>query len=157
MSENIPTPPIDLCADHIALLCRSHLQLTGNPLIEPGPSDQDTARRIWEAPFVVLSHNTTDDPILTYGNQAALRLFEMTWDELITTPSRFTAEAPERDERARLLQRVHDHGFIDDYTGIRISKSGHRFRIHRATVWNLIDTDGQKQGQAATFREWTPL
>ena len=38
------------------------------------------------------------------------------------------AEAPLREERARLLAAVAANGFIDDYSGIRISKSGRRFR-----------------------------
>jgi hypothetical protein len=45
-------------------------------------------------------------------------------------------------------------GFIDDYSGVRISKSGRRFRIARATVWNLIATDGCRCGQAAMFSRW---
>jgi hypothetical protein len=66
-----------------------------------------------------------------------------------------TAEAPERDERARLLAEVAAHGFIDNYSGIRISKMGRRFRIEQATVWNLVNESGEAQGQAATFRQWT--
>ena len=58
--------------------------------------------------------------MLTYGNQTALDLFEMEWDEFTSTPSRFTAETPERAERERLLNAVQANGFIDDYSGIRI-------------------------------------
>jgi len=57
----------------------------------------------------------------------------MSWAELTRTPSRLTAEAPNREERARLLAAVTARGFIDDYSGVRISKSGRRFRIARAT------------------------
>ena len=32
--------------------------------------------------------------------------------------------------------------FIDDYTGVRISASGRRFRIDKAVVWNLVDQEG---------------
>jgi len=49
---------------------------------------------------------------------------------------------------------VTTHGFIDDYSGVRISKSGRRFRILRATVWNLIKEGGEPCGQAATFDRW---
>ncbi|HSG71683.1 MAG TPA: MEKHLA domain-containing protein, partial [Planctomycetaceae bacterium] len=59
-----------------------------------------------------------------------------------------------RDERARLMQRVTDEGFIDDYSGIRISATGKRFLIRRAVVWNLADADWRYVGQAATFSEW---
>jgi len=103
---------------------------------------------------VLVSHGTEADPVLNYGNAAALALWEMSWEGLTRTPSRLTAEAPERDERARLLAEVTTHGFIDDYSGIRIAKSGRRFRIARATVWNLITERGDPCGQAATFNEW---
>jgi len=86
-----------------------------------------------------------------------LQLFEMSWDELIRTPSRFTAEAPVRDERERLLAQVSRQGYIDDYVGVRISGNGRRFRIEKATVWNLTGKDGQVAGQAATFDRWTFL
>jgi hypothetical protein len=69
-------------------------------------------------------------------------------------PSRLTAEAPDRTERARLLAEVAARGFIDDYSGVRISRTGQRFRIERATVWNLSDDEGRRCGQAATFRTW---
>jgi hypothetical protein len=78
----------------------------------------------------------------------------MSWEELTQTPSRFTAEAPNREERARLLKAVTERGFIDDYSGVRISKTGKRFRIDRATVWNLITEDGKPCGQAAMFDQW---
>jgi len=45
-------------------------------------------------------------------------------------------------------------GFIDDYSGVRISKTGRRFKIFRATVWNLLNEDSQPCGQAAMFGAW---
>ena len=45
-------------------------------------------------------------------------------------------------------------GFIDDYTGVRISASGRRFRIDKAVVWNLVDQEGLYRGQAACFDAW---
>ncbi|MDE0827408.1 MAG: MEKHLA domain-containing protein [Akkermansiaceae bacterium] len=70
---------------------------------------------------------------------------------------RFTAQAPNRAERARLLERVTTHGFIDDYSGVPISSTGQRFHIDQATVWNLLDDNGNKIGQAATFAQWTKI
>lgn len=135
-------------------LARSHRELTGRELL-PGVGGGDAlARAIYEAPFVVVSHGTEPDPVLNYGNAAALALWEMSWEEFTRTPSRYTAEAPNREERARLLAAVTARGYIDDYSGVRISKAGRRFRIARATVWNLRTADGQPCGQAATFRDW---
>ena len=82
------------------------------------------------------------------------RALGMSWEELTRTPSRLTTEAPNREERARLLAMVVTRGFIDDYSGVRISKSGRRFKISRATVWNLLAQDGRPGGQAAMFGEW---
>jgi len=84
----------------------------------------------------------------------AARQNRLPWDELTRTPSRLTAEAPNRAERARLLAAVTASGFIDDYSGVRISKTGRRFKISRATVWNLLTEDNQPCGQAAMFGEW---
>jgi hypothetical protein len=60
----------------------------------------------------------------------------------------------ERAQRAQLLGSVSRRGFIDDYSGIRISTAGRRFRIHRATVWNVMDAHGAPAGQAVMFRDW---
>lgn len=144
-------------AGHVDLLRRSLRQLAGRDLVPPGLTPEEAARVVFAAPFVVLSHDATPDPVLTYGNRAALALFELTWAELTRMPSRLTAEAPDRDERARLLARVAAQGWIDDYSGVRISRTGRRFRIEQATVWNLLDSDGHHCGQAATFANWRQL
>lgn len=112
------------------------------------------AEVLFGAPFVLVSHGTEVDPVLNYGNRAALALWEMSWEELTRTPSRLTAEPVAREERARLLAQVTQHGHIADYSGVRITKSGRRFRIARAIVWNLRDGAGMHCGQAAMFDRW---
>ena len=82
---------------------------------------------------------------------------EMTWAEFTATPSRLTAEPVNREERARTLHRVAAHGFVADYQGVRISRTGRRFLVEQATVWNVLDGHGTKQGQAAAFSRWTRL
>lgn len=138
---------------HAECLARSLKHWTGKELMA-GATGAELAQKIFEAPFVVVSHGTEADPVLNYGNRTALNLWEMTWEELTRTPSRFTAEAPNREERARLLAAVTQNGYIADYAGVRISKTGKRFRIARATVWNLVTTDGKPCGQAAMFDQW---
>lgn len=152
-----PSSDNDYLATHVSLLLKSYYQLTGKHLIgHSGNPDNpvEVARQINEAPFFLASHNTEPDPILTYGNQCALKLFAMNWDTFTQTPSRYTAEAPNRAERERLLKNVTEKGFIDDYSGVRITSDGRRFHIHRATVWNVLNETGEKTGQAATFSEW---
>ena len=112
------------------------------------------SKNVFNAPFVLVSHGTEADPILNYGNAAALKLWEMSWEEFTYTPSRLTAEAPNREERARLLAAVTDHGYIDNYSGVRISKGGRRFRIAQAVVWNLVSGNNEYAGQAAMFSKW---
>lgn len=144
---------------HAECLARSHERRTGRPLIEGWQElpREKLAETLYHAPFVLVSHGTQADPILNYGNATALNLWEMDWPAFTRTPSRLTAEPPNRDERARLLAQVTARGFIDNYSGIRISSTGKRFRIERATVWNLVDASGAPCGQAATFRDWFPL
>ena len=139
------------------LLARSLEHWTGRTLIHGSPTPVDVSRFLFEAPFVLVSHGTEADPVLSYGNQVALRLWELSWEEFTATPSRLTAEAPNRQERARLLDAVHRCGYIDDYAGVRISSSGRRFRIQKATVWDLISEEGDRVGQAAMFDRWQYL
>lgn len=140
-----------------ACLMQSYRHFTGRELLPGASSDAVCADQLFHAAFVLMSHGNEADPVLNYGNRTALNLWEMTWEELTRTPSRFTAEAPNREERARLLAAVAARGFIDDYSGARISKSGRRFRIHRATVWNLVSARGEPCGQAAMFADWEYL
>jgi hypothetical protein len=139
---------------HTQILARSLKHFTQRDLLAGNFSPAELAENIYRAPFVLVSHGMEADPVLNYGNAAALALWEMPWSELTRTPSRLTAEAPDREERARLLAAVAQHGFIDDYSGVRISKTGRRFKISRATVWNLLSKDGQPCGQAAMFERW---
>lgn len=144
-------------ATHVRLLLDSFARLLGRELISRQGSAEVQAERLFQAPFVVVSHGTEDDPILNYGNAAALALWEMDLATLTRMPSRLTAEPVHRDERARLLERTRRDGYVDDYAGIRISRTGRRFRIEQAIVWNLVDAAGILRGQAATFDRWTPL
>jgi hypothetical protein len=110
-----------------------------------------------QAPFCLLAHDTSEDPKFIYGNKTVQACFEYGWEELTSLPSRLSAEQPNRAERQRLLGMVHRQGFISDYQGVRIAKSGRRFRIEQATVWELRDSDGMRHGQAAMFRSWRDI
>lgn len=139
---------------HALCLARSFRKWTGRDLLQGTFSEVELVEKLFNAPFVVVSHGTQSDPILNYGNLAALALWEMSWEEFTHTPSRLTAEAPNRQERAMLLNTVTAKGFMDNYSGVRISKNGRRFEISSAIVWNLISEKGEPCGQAATFSEW---
>lgn len=139
---------------HVERLLKSYLLWTGRQLLPQEP--QEHCRNLFFQPFVVLSHGTQDDPVLNYGNQAALDLWEMTWEEFTSTPSRLTAEPVNRVDRERLLEQVRLNGYIDTYRGVRISGGGRRFLIEKGTVWNIVD-ENEYAGQAATFSRWTYL
>ncbi|OKH20153.1 MEKHLA domain-containing protein [Hydrococcus rivularis NIES-593] len=139
------------------ILLNSYEKLLKKPLIERKGDRLEQAKALFLAPFVVVSHGTESDPILNYGNQMALTLWEMSWQDFIATPSRLTAEPINREERERMLALAAQQGFIDDYRGIRISKTGRRFLIEGAIVWNLTDFQNCVAGQAATFSQWSFL
>lgn len=141
-------------APHIASLQASLRHWSGRELADTTLPLAEQARRLFEAPFALLSHNTAVDPIFTYANRTAMALWEMDWQQFTSLPSRYSAEPMEQAARAQFLAEVSTHGFIDHYEGVRISKTGRRFQIRNALVWNLIDEMGQPCGQAALFSEW---
>ncbi len=139
------------------LLLESYHRWTGQELIERRGTDPVQAKALFYVPFVVVSHGNQDDPVLNYANAAALALWETTWERLTSMPSRLTAEPVNQAERARMLEQASVRGYIDDYRGVRISATGRRFLVEQALVWNVVDKDGRKRGQAATFSRWKPL
>jgi hypothetical protein len=146
-----PLPPHLDTADmrsRLELIASSYQRLTGRQLAPPA---DHLALALWIAPRVIVAHGTEADPIFFFGNRAALDQFEMSFDQFAAMPSRLSAEPMLREERKAMLERVARDGFIDDIAGIRISATGRRFHIERATVWNLIDEHGSVHGQAATF------
>ena len=141
-------------ADSARLILSNYRRLFGRDLVVI----DDPARAadiLFEAPPAVLSALGPfgSDHLFNYANRTALELFEYTWDELIGRPSSQSAEPVHQDERRRLLDEVGRHGFIENYAGIRISRTGRRFRIKKATVFNLLDASGAYLGQAATFAD----
>jgi len=136
--------------DFFDLLTSSYHRITGKDLVPPELTRQEGIRWLYEdAPFGLLAHDTAPDPVFVYGNRNAQRRFDYSWDELTALPSRLSAEAPERAARENFLRQVAEKGYVDNYEGIRISKSGKRFPIANVTVWQLIDADGVIRGQAA--------
>lgn len=145
-----------------ALILASHRRLAGRELVAPPPGTAAgamaaQARALYESPIVVLAHGIESDPIVNYGNAAALALWEMPWETFTRMPSRLTAAPADRVERDRQLAAATAAGILFDYSGVRVSASGRRFRISGATVWNLVDEQGWRRGQAAAFAEWQYL
>ncbi|MFD2673295.1 MEKHLA domain-containing protein [Marinicrinis sediminis] len=139
---------------HAQLILDSYQHWTGAQLMEV-KHPNEAFLTLYHAPIVVLSHGTEADPILNFGNAAALKLWEMNREAFTQMPSRQTAEPMSQADRSEFMQTVTEQGYITDYSGIRISRTGKRFLIRQTTVWNLVDPKGVYRGQAAAFSSYS--
>lgn len=153
---------IKACQHPVFLLNQSHLLVTsyhywtGLNLLEA--SDAELVQALQKAPYAVASHNSDVDPLFNYANHRALQLFGMQAEDMLSLPSRYSAEPMLREARAEFLHQVATHGYIDDYSGVRIAKDGSRFLIEQATVWNVIDIKTKEHfGQAVIIKAWKAL
>ena len=154
MKTEAPGPSNQFHHDQVQLILDSYRHWTGEDLIIfPLPEADALGETVYRAPFALVSHGTEVDPIFNYANRMALEAFGYSWEEWITLPSRFSAEAPNRAARQKLLDAVNQRGYSDGYQGIRIGRQG-RFEIRAAQVWNLLDSSGTARGQAACFSDW---
>jgi hypothetical protein len=138
-------------------LLNSFHHWTERELIERAGDLEYQAYRLFQSTVVVVSHGIEEDPLLNYGNRVALELWEMTWEQLIVTPSRLTAEPVNRAERESMLEQARIRGYLDTYRGVRITSTGRRFLVENALIWNVVNGKGQRVGQAAMFSQWTWL
>ena len=136
-------------AARIGRIAACYRALVGKPLVTVRG---DVIAALWNAPQAILAHDTGEEPRFFFANRAALAAFETSLDQLIGSPSRLSAPEPGQGERQAMLDRAAHKGFIDDYSGIRISAKGRRFEIRSAVIWNLAAEDGVPVGQAAAFQ-----
>jgi PAS domain-containing protein len=135
------------------LLLDSYRYWTGESLIS------EPAHDLMDFSDAVASHNAGDYPQFNYANHAALALFKMRDNEFLGLPSRYSAEPMLREQRAAFLAEVTAHGFVQNYSGVRIAKDGSRFLIEQATVWNVVDIAQPEYvlGQAVVIKKWKPI
>lgn len=141
-------------------IMRSFQHWTGRSLLPELDSDSSPellAATLFGAKFVVVSHGTEADPIFNYGNQTALDLWEFDWAGFTQLPSRVSAEPTTQAERDQLLAQAQAQGYISDYRGVRIARSGKRFVIESVLLWTVLDERDHPCGQAATFPSWQVL
>ena len=112
-------------------------------------------KALYHAPVAIVSHDADNN--FCFGNRAALHMFKRNLEDFIGMDSSLSAAPMDRGERERLLQRVYQFGFADDYTGIRITGDGGRIKITNARIWNVTDDDGAYLGQAAMIPDWQPV
>ncbi len=135
----------------------SHQRAFSQPLLQGNlgtDSKRTAAQELFISPIVVLAHDNNSDPLLTYANSRALRLWGHNWASMVGMPSRLTAEESERGERASALKQAHQVDGFRDYSGIRINRNGRRFMINKARIWSIWDANNEKRGQAAAFSSW---
>ncbi len=142
-------------ASFAGILAASYATVVGEPLVPEGISDSEAAAWLYEAPFALLAHDTSPDPLFVYANLTAQECFEYSWDEFVGLPSRLSAVGQAREDRRAFLDAVRLRGYAGDYRGLRIAKSGRRFWIEDAIVWNLVGPESTLVGQAALIRRWT--
>lgn len=149
-----PGPENDWHLAHVRMLDTSLHDLTGRWILgaRPVATAQDAQALASDEDHVVVSHGAEADPEFNYATAAALQLWEVSWDDFVAMRSKYSAEAMEREERAALLARVREAGFVDTYSGVRVAASGRRFRISDAVIWNVHDASGTFAGQACVFR-----
>ena len=78
----------------------------------------------------------------------------------LAIPAHQSPDRPHRSdrlERQKQLEEVARKGYISEYRGVRISRSGRRFWVEDAVVWQLLDESGVCHGQAAKFDSWRPV
>lgn len=140
--------------DWIQIVTKSYRELFGKNLIYPIDKPEKLSQTLFYAPFFLVSHGNQENPIFNYGNQTALQLWSLSWEEFIKTPSAQSAEPVARQERAVMLKQAKEQGYLENYEGVRISSQGKRFVIKQATLWNLTDETGKICGQAAICPIW---
>jgi hypothetical protein len=104
------------------------------------------AQALFDYPLPLVSHGTGADPIFRYGNRAALALWEMS----------ALPEPGIQADRSQNLARALEQGFITDYAGLRVAKSGKTFRISETVLWNVTNLAGRRHGQAALIGRVEP-
>ncbi|GAB2541318.1 hypothetical protein JOD18_003082 [Gracilibacillus alcaliphilus] len=138
---------------HAQRLNDSFKRWMGRDLIQIEES-KSLLQQLLHSNIFILSHGTEPDPVLNFGNQAALNLWEMDRATFVKTPSRLTAEPVRREERSRFIKEVTENGFTENDAVIRVSSTGRRFCIKQVITWNIVDENNHYYGQAATFSDY---
>ena len=140
--------------EHLAIVLDNLKRWTAYDLIaDYGFAWETLGQQIFAADFYILSHNHAADPILNYGNDRVLKLWEVSWNELTKMRSQETAKPVDRATRLAMMERVTAQNYLSGYSGMRISKTGTEFKILDVTIWNLFTTNGEPYGQAAWFKQ----
>ena len=153
----MPSSENNYLKEYISQITNSLKKLANIEIVDFTLSEEEQAKQAFNANYVLLAHNASDEPVFNYANQTALKLFEMPWEEFTNMPSKYSAESDERDKRKKLLADVEENGYSQNYSGTRVSKSGKRFEIKNVIIWNVYDLKNNRIGQAAMFDKYDYL
>ena len=149
----MPTPLEDIDSNILTfqteLIKKSYLRLLSKKL-----HSESSTKALYETDLIVLAHDGKSDPCFTYANKGAQSLWKINWQDFIGMPSKYSAEPDQRESRSKMLSETLEKGYYENYSGVRVSKEGKRFFIKKATIFNLIDDEGLRIGQAAVFNDW---
>jgi hypothetical protein len=150
---SIPAPDNNYHQDHVLIMLENLKRWTAYDLIEEYGLSLDTlGEEVFNGDFYILSHTNAENPILNYGNDRVLQLWEISWEELTNMYSRDTAKSIDRSDRAAMMAAVKANNYVDGYSGVRVSKTGKEFTILDGIIWNLFTDNCNFYGQAALFR-----
>jgi hypothetical protein len=153
----MPDAGDDYQAAFIARVAESFAHVTGKSFIaEAGLDPNALGQSAWAGNFALLTHRGDASATLNYGNQFALKLWEMDWTQFTATPSGDTAPRNAVAARDLLMEKVAKDNFVTGYQGERISRHGRRFLIEDVTIWRLLE-GGDAFGMAAFFRRFRYL
>ena len=112
---------------------------------------------IFKAPFYLVSMSIETMPIFNYGNQKALDLWELNWEEFTQFSSDKSAEINYQEERNQVLEETTNKGYKTGYSAIRISSKGKRYKKENVTIWNVLNQKQEYCGKAAIWYKVTFL
>ena len=148
---------IDSIEKHVTLMIESYERICKKSFPIPGATSKPLEALHHNSEYAIVSHGLEKDPVFNYANLAAQKLWKLSWEEFIQLPSKQSAKPDKVAKRELLLKEALLKGYIENYEGIRIDKTGKEFFIKNVTLWNLIDKNGLMHGQAALFNKWEYL
>ena len=149
-TQGPPFPTVAAC------ILDSYARRIGRELLHRSGDPLDDAKRLLAYEAIVLSHDAGVDPRFVYANSAAASLWRMSIEDMIGMPSRLSAPADARDDRARMLSDASRDGVLSGYSGERVASDGTKFQIMDATLWT-VDGYPDGPGQAVVFSRWEPI
>ncbi|TVU59214.1 MEKHLA domain-containing protein [Vibrio atlanticus] len=133
----------------VKIISHNYNRIFGKQLYRENNSDLEIFYEVWNSHFAIVSHGTEINPLFNFANKKALEIFELNYLDFIGLPSIQTADALAAEDRIMLLNDVNRHGFVKNYSGIRVSAKGKKFQICDAVIFNLFDFEYNYHGQAA--------